>query len=217
MTTVTTITMSVLLVAVGTMGTQRLVGEPDSLEFSCGIFRQDVAEVDLIGRFGRANVSQGPVFGFDDGPQDGTILFAEQPDARVEIIWHDPLARREPAMITVREHARRWRTRTGITVGTDLRSLERTNARPFRLAGLRIEGGGGGAVISWAGGRLEPSQSDRCRLGVYFQPADDGTAPDSIRQVVSGREYSSGHPAFQALNPRVVALVIAFPRTNRAG
>jgi len=98
----------------------------------------------------------------------------------------------------------------------DLRSLERANGRPFRLAGLRIEGGGGGAVISWAGGWLESPQSEVCRMGVYLQPAADGTAPAGVmRQVVSGREYSSGHPAFQALNPRVVALVVLFPRAKR--
>jgi hypothetical protein len=33
-----------------------------------------------------------------------------------------------------------------------------------------------------------------------------------MRQVESGREYSSGHPAMQKLNPRVAVVRISFER-----
>lgn len=189
-----------------------------SLELSCGMFTPELTEAELIAKFGASHVSRGPVFGFDDGPQDGTILFAQQPNARAEIIWRDPEARRHPAMVIVRKHASRWRTPNGIVVGTDLHSLEKANGRPFRLAGLQIEGGGGGAVVSWAGGRLELPQSANCRIGVYLQPAYDGTEPpDVMRRVASGHDYSSAHPAFQVLSPRVVALAVLFAGVRGAG
>ena len=184
-----------------------------SLELSCGVFPPDLTEADLSKRFGADNVSRGPVFGFDDGPQDGTILFAAQADARAEIIWNRAL--NQPEMILVRERATRWQTLSGIAVGRDLRWLERANGRPFRVRGLRVEGGGGGAILSWGGGKLASSQSAACSIGVYLQPAGDGSDhPDAMRQVVSGREYSSGHPAFHALNLRVVAMAVLFPRVR---
>jgi hypothetical protein len=139
-------------------------------------------------------------------------LFATRPDAKVEIVWSDPETRRRPSLIMVRGPVSRWRTPNGVVVGTDLRALERANGRSFRLTGLQIEGGGGGAVLSWAGGRLEIPVSGQCRNGVHLQPAYDGTEALSLmRQLRSGRDYSSGHPGFQALNPRVVLMTLTFP------
>jgi hypothetical protein len=190
--------------------TQTLVVKQPSFELSCNTFPPEATEADLIARFGAEHVSSGPVFGFDDGPQQGTILFAQRPEARVEIIWSAAETKRWPALIIVRGPVSRWRTPNGVVVGADLRALERANGRPFRLSGLQMEGGGGGAVFSWAGGRLESPLSGQCRNGVYLQ-SYDGTAQRKLtRQVTSGREFSSGHPAFQALNPRVVVLTLSF-------
>lgn len=198
-------------------GQQAPVVEP-SLELSCTIFTPEMTEADLVERFGAENVSTGSVFGFDDGPQQGTVLFAQRPDARAEIIWWDPETKRRPALVMVRGPVSRWRTPNGIVLGANLRALERANGRPFRLAGLQIEGGGGGAVLSWAGGLLDIPLSEPCRNGVHLQPAYDGTeAPKLTRQVASGPEYSSGHPAFQALNLRVVLLTLSFTRPRPAG
>lgn len=193
-------------------GQRALVVEP-SFELSCTIFTPEMTEADLVERFGAENISTASVFGFDDGPQQGTVLFAQRPDARAEIIWWDPETKRRPALLMVRGPFSRWRTPNGIVLGANLRALERANGRPFRLAGLQIDGGGGGAVLSWARGLLEMPLSNQCRHGVHLQPAYDGTeAPKLMQQVASGLEYSSGHPAFQALNPRVVLLTLAFMR-----
>ena len=190
--------------------------EQGEFELSCAVFTPDTTQADLIARFGAEHVSTGPVFGFDDGPQQGTILFAERPDSRVEIIWSDPEARRQPSVVMVRGAGSRWRTSNGIMLATDLRALERANGRAFRLAGLQIEGGAGGAVVSWAGGLLEPPSSRQCRNGVHLQPAYDGSeAPALMRQVRSGHQYSSRHPAFHALKLRVVLLTLTFPRPIR--
>lgn len=199
-------------------GQQALVVQQPSFELSCAIFSPNTTQADLVERFGAEHVSSGPVFGFDDGPQEGTVLFAQRPDARAEIIWWDPETKRRPALVIVRGPVSRWRALNGVGLGTNLSALERANGRPFRLAGLRIEGGGGGAVLSWAGGRLEIPPSDLCRNGVHLQPAYDGTeALHLMRQIASGPEYSSGHPAFQALNPRVVLLTLSFARPRPAG
>jgi hypothetical protein len=92
-----------------------------------------------------------------------------------------------------------------------LRELEKMNRRPFRMSGFWGEGSSGGSVISWAGGRLEPRKANGCELYVQLQPADEGTVDQAaFRQVRSGPNFSSGHPALQRLNPRVVSLALRF-------
>jgi hypothetical protein len=210
MTTAASIAIAAILAGQPVVGQQTSVAEP-SFVLSCGAITPQTTEADLVQRFGAENVSAAPVFGFDDGPQQGTVLFAERPDAKVEIIWQDPTAKRRPALVMLRSPTSRWRTLNGIALGAKVADLERANGRPFRLAGLQMEGGGGGAVLSWGGGRLQTPFTDECRNGVHLQPAYDGSeAPGLMRQVASGREYSSSHPAIRALNLRVVLLTLRF-------
>jgi hypothetical protein len=204
------IVIAVLLVHVEP---QDAVPEQFAFELSCTIFTRETTEADLVERFGREHVSSEPVFAYDDPPQLGTVLFSQQPDSRLEILWHDAENKRRPWLVMVRRLASRWRTPNGIALGDELRDLERANGRPFRLRGLRGEGSTGGSVISWDGGRLEVSSSDQCQTRIILQPAYDGTEATSLmRQVSSGEEYYSGHPAFQALNPRVVDISLFFRR-----
>jgi hypothetical protein len=186
-----------------------LAQQDTSLELSCTVFPPHTTEAELIARFGSQNVTNAPVFGMDDGPTEGTVLFADRPDARVEILWWDAAAKRQPASVFVRSPVSRWGTPSGILVGSDLRTLERVNRRPFRVAGFSTERQG--AVISWAGGALERPASDSCIIHIHLQPRYDGTDDHTlVRQVRFGREFSSGHPALQALNPRVVLMRLSF-------
>lgn len=117
-----------------------------SFDLSCSVFSAGTSETDLIARFGAENVTTAPVIGFDDGPSEGTVLFPSTPDARVEILWLDRESKRRPAWIMVKGGHSRWRSTKGITLGTDLLTLEEKNRRPFRLAGFQTERQG--AVIS---------------------------------------------------------------------
>jgi hypothetical protein len=205
-----------LLVENGPHGDAASVAQPDSLELSCAAFPLQTSEADLVARFGAQDVVTAPVIGMDDGPTDGTVLFPDRPDRRLEIVWQDKESRRTPAWIAAREPARRWRAQNGIAVGTDLRQLERANRGAFRLAGFQTEAQG--RVISWGAGRFRLATSDACTVAVYLQPRWDGTENFAlIRQVRSGREYSSAHAVMQALNPRVVRIVLSFFRDSRAG
>jgi hypothetical protein len=108
------------------------------------------------------------VIGMDDGPMDGTVLFPDRPDSRLEIVWQDKESRRIPAWIAARELARRWRAQNGVAIGTDLRQLEQANGGAFRLAGLQTEAQG--RVISWGAGRLALAPSGACTIAIYLQP-----------------------------------------------
>jgi len=199
------LTLSLLMLA--SVSSNAMPRQNAHLNFSCSTFPASTSEADLIARFGAENVASAQVIGSDDGPQEGTVVFPATADATLQILWLDRKSKRYPSWIRVQGEHSRWRTPNGLTLGTDLLTVERANRRPFRLAGFQTERQG--AVISWAGGRLETSSTDGCSVTTTMQPRYDGTADFGLmHQVRSGREYSSGHPAMQQLNPRVVSLVI---------
>lgn len=184
---------------------------PSQLELSCEAFPPTTTEAGLVARFGREHVVRDSIVGFDDGPQPGTVLFRDRADARAQVFWEDPATRRRPSLISVRATGTAWMTASGIVPNMTLRDLEKMNGRPFRMSGFWGEGGTGGRVISWAGGRLESRNASGCELLVQLQPAYDGSEEQTaFRQVRSGPNFSSGHPALQRLNPRVVSLSLWF-------
>jgi hypothetical protein len=200
-----------ILVARPTAAQSPVETKPSRLELSCEAFPPTTTESDLVKRFGKDHVVRDSIFGFDDGPQPGTVLFRDRAEARAQVFWDDPVTRLRPHMITVRATGTAWMTLTGIVPNMTLRDLEKMNGRPFRMSGFWGEGGTGGRVISWAGGRLEPRKASGCELNVQLQPAYDGSDDQTaFRQVRSGANYSSGHPALQRLNPRVVSLSLNF-------
>jgi hypothetical protein len=178
----------------------------DDLVLSCQAFPSTLTEADLIARFGAENVTTAPVFGSDDGPEEGTVVFPAVPDARLEIGWTDRVHKRYPGFVTVKSERSRWKTRNGLTIGVDLLTLERRNGRPFRMAGFWTQRQG--AVLSWANGRLAEPEPQGCMLLINLQPRYDGTGDSLMRQVRSIRELSSGHPVLQKLNPSIVRIWI---------
>jgi hypothetical protein len=178
------------------------------LEFSCVAFPKELRQADLIARYGAENVRTAAVFGSDDGPQDGTVVFPGADDRKLEIVWWDPTTKAKPHWIRVQGAGSRWSTPNGIAVGMDLRTIERANGRPFRLAGFSTEGQG--IVRSWENGRLKSADMGDCSVRISLQPdAAQNIDPWLTRQVLSG-EFSSGHLAMQALNPRVVSMSVMY-------
>lgn len=186
----------------------------DPLEFSCAAFPPPLAESDLVARFGAENVVTDSIIGSDDGPFLGTVVRLDDGDARIEVAWRDAADRRAARWARIHAPRERWETAQGLRLGNDLRSVERANGWPFRLSGFSQEGGLGGAVLSWGRGRLGRDTLDTvCSERIVFQHRYDGSAPaEALRQVDRLREVSSGHPAMQAINPTLVAVVLVYAR-----
>ena len=199
--------LTVLLLA-GVVASAAKPSQTGSFVLACSAFPANLAEADLVARYGQDNVIRARVFGADDGSQDGAVVFPGNPDARLEVAWRSQETR--SGAMWLKAIGRRWTTASGITVGADLLSIERANGRPFRLAGLQTEGQG--VVRSWRGGRLDESLgADHCSVRIHFQPQHAGSDDDGlVRQVRSGLEYSSGHPALQKLNPNVAVIWLTY-------
>jgi hypothetical protein len=203
-------------VAVGSVRSPFSISQETPLPFSCDALAPDIDESALRARFGAANVSAGlvPWGGAEGDYNEGTILFALASDARLEIYWRDRANRRQPQWVSVRGTQSRWRSPAGITLGTTLQTIERLNRGPFRLIGFGSDVQG--TIISWSGGQLDRQNTSACHVRVRvashwppWQEVDPATS-DRINQLKGEREYSSGHPAMQALNPRVYELFLQY-------
>lgn len=201
----TGLTLMILPLLAGILSTSRMSYQEPLLEFSCNAFPADMSDRDLIDRFGADKVTTlVPLRWRGEYMGRGTVLFPESEDM-LEIVWKDEEAMREPRYIVVRGDRSRWRTPSGIMLGIDLKALEELNEGPFRLAGFQTEANG--AVRSWANGALHEPNAGQCRVTIHLKP-DANYDFATFRQVRWGREYSSGHPAMQELNPTVVSLSV---------
>jgi hypothetical protein len=185
---------------------------PPNFSFSCATFPSDVSAASLEARFGRANVATAPVpFGGAEGDlNEGTVLFAGTADAEVKIFWRDRVGKRLPEVVSVSGARSRWQTPSGITLGTPLTAIENLNQRPFQLLGFGTDVDG--TVMSWSGGQLEKQDQRDCRMRIRLGLGARDIPTDKIKQVEGEREFSSSHPAMQALNPTVRELFLQYVR-----
>ena len=194
-----------LLLAQKTTATSRV--------FGCGgPFTAELTERRLIEIYGAANVRAGEVYVGEGFSEPGTVIFPESPADKVEVVWSDEKARAKPRFVRVKEPRSQWRTADGIGIGSDLKSIERINGRPFRLRGFGWDYSGG--VSTWSGGKIESHESTGCVLRPRLMPEGENWPP-VWQQVVGSREFSSGHPAMQELNPRVRQLLLGFDQQPR--
>jgi hypothetical protein len=181
-----------------------------------GPITSKTTRTDLARFFGAKNVHDADIMGSDGGHEAGTVVFADEPNASLGILWLDesPDARvRSIVFCQASEPAEacRWHTDDGISFGTDLKALERINGRKFRLHGF--DWGYGGLISSWDGGRLERLSAECGRVTLRVDPAP-GPATDErsalIAQVEGDGEFWSSDAPMQALNPRVDHISMSF-------
>jgi hypothetical protein len=181
----------------------------DTRLFECTVFPPDLTATQLRNRFGRDFVVDGAVYVGEGESQPGDIVFPNSADSRVEIVWRDQNTRSRPEFVTVRTKTSRWRSKDGLRIGLDLRQVERINRRPFRLTGFGWDYGG---TASWNGGAIGRGDGGGCTIAARFDPTSENDPPRIVNQVLGEREFSSGHPAMQAVNPLISQLTLVYQR-----
>jgi hypothetical protein len=205
-----TTAIALLLVCVCTFAESQTPAGP--LLFSCATFPPSLSEADLRAKFGNDRVKSTDVpWGGGEGDYTpGTVLFEGIADLMVQIHWQDAAGKRFPDWVHISGPPTRWRTPAGITVGTDLRTIERLNARPFRMNAFGSDVGG--ALMSWEGGRLISQDTPDCRVRFRFRESTIRPTAVRLDEITRGdRDVSSAHPAMQAMNPAVWKMTISYP------
>ena len=185
--------------------------QASALVLSCASFPPTASATSLQQSLGSPDVDSTSVpLGETEGDMvPATVLFPHVTSRRIEIVWKDRAARRNPRYVWLRGRPTVWKTPQGITIGTSLHELERMNGHAFHLAGFAFDMAG--AVTSWDGGRLTALSSSDCKVRVWAASVDArGARSKWYHQVQGDRDFSSGHPAMQALNPRVSQLRMDF-------
>jgi hypothetical protein len=172
-----------------------------------GPFARNATHNDLVKAFGAANVRYTDIPSAEGQTEKGTVVFPNNPKARLDIFWANEKARRQPS-IRIRAPSE-WRAPNGIRIGTALAEIERTNGKPFKLAGFGWDYGGN--VLSFEKGALDKPQPGGCIVGLTFNFPDD--IPSAAQEKVSGDiELLSNNPAVRAVKPAVSSIFIGYPQ-----
>ena len=168
----------------------------------------------LAAAFGAANVTTESIHVGEGEFEEGTVLFSKVPEERLAILWTGGVTHGRPRDLFIRGEKSLWRTARGLTLGTTLQAVERLNRRPFRLLGFRWDYAG--TTMSWSGGLLDDRPDAPCRIRARFAPPQNAAgefaagAEKLLNQVSGERQFSSGHPAMQALNPVIYEIFVQY-------
>jgi hypothetical protein len=176
-------------------------------------------EASLLRQLGKAAVKADVEVG-EGMMEPGVIVYPDDPARRLAVIWNAEKPA-HPASILICYNGGaavcRWRTASGIGMGTTLRDLERRNGGPFEMVVWGSDVGGN--VVSYLGGKLERELRGYGALGLNLAPRIDGAGgylpklTDRELDFVQGEKIVASRDAvLQKLNPSVVGMSLEFPR-----
>jgi hypothetical protein len=141
----------------------------------------------------------------DNAVVDGVVLFRDQPDERIEVIFRDK-EMTKLAEVRLGQDATAWHGPGGVRKGMKLNEVQAANG-PFRMSGFRFDWGG--EVIDWHGGKLETLDGG-CALKLRLQlPA--GAKASAEEEIESNDERLNG------LDPAVADVAIVWKKKGLFG
>ncbi len=175
-----------------------------------GPFARNADERTVARVFGAANVERADIPVGEGMTEPGTVVFAKDPEKRIDILWHDAYAR--PNVVIIRNGATWPVAVTGldkpVANGATLAEIEAMNGKPFTLTGFGWDLGG--YTNGWDGGRLDKPVGG-CNLSVRFDPPRDAPG-DALDKVNGDVEFSSTDSAMQQVKPVVVEIELGWPQ-----
>lgn len=181
-----------------------------------GAVTAQTSDASLEALFGPDNVQRIDVYLGEGFTAPGTAIYPNDPMRRLEVVWSDG-ARTKPKEVRLTGDSSVWQTAEGISLGSTLREIERLNGFPFKLAGFAFDYAGtivdcGRGLLTMLGcsgaDDFKRAQQDRLVV-IRLRPDVTATGTPEYRQVRGDRLFSSGHPAMQALNPRVYQMIVS--------
>jgi hypothetical protein len=181
-----------------------------------GPITPNTTRADLARSFGAKNVQDGDIVASDGGREAGTIVFDDQPDSWVGVLWRDESPDAHVRSIVFCRGSElaekcRWHTEEGVSFGMDLKTLERLNGRKFKVNGF--DWGYGGLITSWEGGRLDRLEAECGRVTLRLDPPPGEPSEERsslIAELEDSDEFWSSDPPLQALNPLVDHMSVSF-------
>ena len=135
-----------------------------------------------------------------------TVLFANDPTRRLEIIWLDDGGKTCPINILVSGEKNRWIGPFGIKTGMTIQQIEQLNGKPFTVSsyGDNIE-----ASADFKDSRLH-RVTPRCSVSAEFAFAGS-ISPEFRKRLTSNDRGPSKDPELLLLKPRLKGYSISYP------
>ncbi len=168
------------------------------LELTCAAFAGASGE-SLAARFGAANLSEETLPGSEGDAYQATVVFADERERRLEIVWADAAARKGVRAVAVSGEQSGWHGPAGIALGMSPAEVEAANGPAFPIAGFGWDMGGWAS--DWKGGVLGYAP---CRVAVRFAPRGDYAAAAGEAQ------FSSDSAEIRAAEPRVMLISLGY-------
>jgi hypothetical protein len=175
-----------------------------------GPFARNADERTLARFFGAENVERANIPVGEGNTEPGTVIFAKDPEKRIDILWHGAYAR--PNVVIIRNGST-WPVAVSgldkpVANGATLTEIEAMNGKPFTLTGFGWDLGG--YSNSWDGGRLDKPVGG-CNLSLRFDPAKDAPG-DALDKVNGDVEFLSTDSAVRQVKPVVVEIELGWPQ-----
>ncbi|MCB1500916.1 MAG: hypothetical protein KDK07_14180 [Bauldia sp.] len=197
--------VAVVLIAGGLSPAAGQSSEPTHLECA-GPFGADSSEALLRQVFGDDHIRDETIDGPEGTTLDATLVFPDDPERRLIVLWWDEAARTRPAAIIIREDSN-WMGPGGVHLGAALTDVEAINGAPFALLGFGWDYGGAasfpeGALAEIPGG---------CVLSLSFDldwTRDFGPEFDAI---MGDQQIPSSDSVMRSADPRVSEIAVGYP------
>lgn len=176
---------------------------------SFGAITASVSEKELIKIYGQKNVIKDSI-GIGEGQFEfGTKLFPNSID-EVTITWKNKKDRVNPKLVEIKGEKTNWKTKEGITLGTDLKTLEKLNKNSFNLLGFGWDYQG--TITNWNNGNLNKTVA--LKNGFYIRLDNSnfkGTLTTKESQEIYGdKVIRSSNKTMQKINPKVAIITLSF-------
>lgn len=165
----------------------------------------ETSHADLVATFGAERVRSAAAVIGEGFCAHGAILFPGTPHA-IEVAWTDSSAVR-PSRATVAGVGGRWRTSSGVRVGTTLEELVRIQGEPVAFTGFAWDYGG---TVEWDEPGTPEAESLILRLvpdSASYEAAQD----DPRASEILGEELvTSEHPLIRDMDIQVERIILVW-------
>lgn len=171
---------------------------------SIGKIKRTTSEKQLIKMFGAENLKATQVDVGEGTKEVGTVLFPDHPEKSLNLLWKD--AKHEVLrFVYIQNPGTKWRTSSGVTIGTSLKELEKKNKKPFSLAGFAWDYAG--TITDFFGGELKDHST---YMTIRLSPEPRWQEDPSYPRVCGDRDFMSNLSIMRKFNPTVYLMILQF-------
>lgn len=179
-------------------------------ELACrGQFGPNATHADLVKRYGAKNVTFEDVNRAEGEVVKASVIFAKDPNRRLEIEWFDEKRRARPSVITVFGEKNQWIGPFGIKNGMSIQRVEQIAGQPFKINGFAFDVAGKG---HFGETKLE-KLAGGCTFDGHFE-IEGGQPPEHLKRFIGEVEIDSNDPDLLTLKPKLWIWTLSYPATE---